>query len=385
MSRILRNKALTRLRMLPVFSNDVYWTSQNPRYCAESGGNWAVREQLNPGTLFFLNPAPQGHWLAGLPDHPNKQDWRGGQSRDSRFTMVRVTQGVSDREQGSLLSKFKELEVEALQGTNRVTSFPGSTVKKLPSEELSSGTQKPVLHWNVLVSPFTALLALPAFPLPPKFTGPWSMHSCLVLSSCSQQVVLAAGRDFWERPPAFSYCQLVGWHSVVSWCNSTQEAQLTRLSARLSTQTLQQSLYRADGNIVPGPGSAKPAVLFPFKGVCFHWEWMSWQIQSMFLFQTYFLLWRNVKDTFDLRSKLKPSSSKLSYISSSCSTLNPQLPNCIFNLHNSSLKRHLSTNCLPLWTGILGIILFCIPQMKVDMYVLTVDQIIHSFIHSTNS
>jgi hypothetical protein len=60
--------------------------------------------------------------------------------------MVRVTQGVSDREQGSLLSKFKELEVEALQGTNRVTSFPGSTVKKLPSEELSSGTQKPVLH-----------------------------------------------------------------------------------------------------------------------------------------------------------------------------------------------------------------------------------------------
>jgi hypothetical protein len=49
---------------------------------------------------------------------------------------------------------------------------------------------------------------------------------------CSQ-CVLAAGRDFLEKPPALSYCQLAGWCSAVSPAAAlaTQEVQLTRLSA----------------------------------------------------------------------------------------------------------------------------------------------------------
>jgi hypothetical protein len=43
---------------------------------------------------------------------------------------------------------------------------------------------------------------------------------------------------------------------------------------------LQQSLYRTDDTIDPGPGSAKPAVLFPFTSIENH---LGGNLESMFM------------------------------------------------------------------------------------------------------
>jgi hypothetical protein len=100
----------------------------------------------------------------------------------------------------------------------------------------------------------------------------WASVTWLYLSPHSQRI-LAAGRDFWEKPPAFPYCQLIGWCSVVSHCDSSYTgSSANQAVSRAVSSTLQQSLYRADDIIDPGPGPAKPAVLFPSKNYMNHFK-----------------------------------------------------------------------------------------------------------------
>jgi hypothetical protein len=59
---------------------------------------------------------------------------------------------------------------------------------------------------------------------------------------------------------------IASWHSVVSCCNSSYTgSSANQAVSRAVSSTLQQSLYRAAGIIDLRLGSAKPAVLFPFR------------------------------------------------------------------------------------------------------------------------
>jgi hypothetical protein len=112
-------------------------------------------------------------------------------------------------------------------------------VKVKAARRVKQWDWKTVVFWNALAFSFYNSLA------PPFYS--FSLQSSLVPGVCIHRFCFLVGfvtpvlsafllqvETFEKKTPALSYCQLVGWFSVVSPATTlaTQEVQLTRLSAQ---------------------------------------------------------------------------------------------------------------------------------------------------------